>query len=87
MFSEEYDCYVNVFAALLTSSLLSVKTWISQCPHLKQACTEDLFLTTFLRCTDAKTTYYNLCATLNPFHCDHFAKGLQVQLGADERET
>jgi len=35
--------------AILTSSLLSVKTWISQCPHLKQACTEDLFLTTFLR--------------------------------------
>jgi len=35
--------------ALLTSSLLSVRTWISQCPHLKRACTEDHFLTTFLR--------------------------------------
>ena len=65
----------NMIAALLTSSLLSVKTWISQCPHLKHACTEDLFLTTFLRCTDEKR------------HHNHFAKGLQVQLGTDKGEN
>ena len=74
MFSEECDCYANVFAALLTSSLISVKTWISQCPHLKQACTEDLFLTTFLRCTDVKTTYLYVCHP-EPFSPWSFCQG------------
>jgi len=35
--------------ALLTSSLLSLKAWISQSPHLTHACTEEPFLATFLR--------------------------------------
>ena len=40
---------VTTFAELLSESLLSLKAWISQSPHLAKACTEDLFLATFLR--------------------------------------
>ena len=37
------------FSALLSSSLLSLRAWINQSPHLKHACTEETFLSTFLR--------------------------------------
>ena len=43
------DLQLNIFAELLSESLLSLKAWINQSAHLANACTEDLFLATFLR--------------------------------------
>ena len=48
-FSDSLGSPVTTFAELLSESLLSLKAWISQSPHLAKACTEDLFLATFLR--------------------------------------
>ena len=74
----------KLLTALLNSSLLSLKSWISQSPHLRHACTEESFLATFLRChlINAKTT----TKSLNHNWYTH-TQGLQVQSGENKREA